>query len=466
MCTEILQFEEALKGQLYMNGTLFIIITSLCFIATICIVVALKRPKKGRHIYEHENDSNDRADISDNESDMSIEPILKSELDIMYDVSELIFTAKDGYQLSFVKAPQKITNTTYQEVLSEGSKAVNHAVQCALPALGDVYTVSKLKQMAPNGLFTATVDKAALSHFADGSYTTMVRDSKNHLIANAGYKELKLFSGVNPAVVVGAGMQAMAAISGQYYMTKINSQLDAISKSLDNLKELHHNEKIGTLLNAQKELQEITKRNVVDISDVNEIIRLRNQVGQVYCEYDRRLNDEYEEIKKYSSNHIFVEKRVKEYTRKIEEWNYTLRICAEAEKLRLHSEIAEIGVRMKLDVKDKKLPELFTQLKENVDNSLIKQLRDQSQDILRPILENGEALVGDGKDLLFIDRHKAHQKQIISNVSKSAIEMYATSEEEAFTDKVLEDNNMIPEILMIVDGLGMQRVFVPISQDR
>ena len=315
--------------------------------------------------------------------------------------------------------------------------------------------------MAPNGLFTATADKAVLSHFSDGTFTTMVRDSENHLVSHAGFQEVGELSKINPAVALGVGMQAMAAISGQYFMTQINGQLEGINKSLESLVDMHHDEKIGTLQNAQKRLGEITRRTVADKADIEEIRDIRNRIGEVYQEYETRLSREYDGAIDFKSDKWFVEKRVGSYSELVDKLNFTMRVCAEADKLRLQSEVAEIAVRMKVDAKDPMLPELYSQLKQNFDDSLVKKIRDNPDAVIQPIIENGEKIVADGKDFGIIDRDKDKLIKMISEKSKETVELYSASEEKELAEMMIEEKDQSSEILMMIDDSGKQRVFVP-----
>lgn len=444
-----------------MDGVgLFVIITLIVICAGITLGIYVRRNKKSvqRNLPLQQNElkssvANELADI--NNHSVSV---------IMSEIRELILQDDSGNQLSFQRPKNNPMATKYQEVLAEGTKAGGHIVQGALPVLGQAHTIAELQRMAPNGLFTATADKAVLSHFADGTYTTMVRDSGNHLVANAGFKEVGQLSKVNPAVALGIGMQAMAAISGQYYMTQINGQLAEMSKNLDELIDMHHDEKMGILQNAQKRLAEITRRTIADESDIDEIRDIRNRIGEVYQEYETRLNREYDGTVEFSSDKWFVEKRVDSYSQLVDKLNFTMRICAEADKLRLQSEVAEIAVRMKVNARDPMLPELYEQLNDNFNNSLVKQLREHPEAVFRPIIDNGEKIVGDGKDLGFIDKDRDKLIQLITEKSKDTVELYSTADEKELAEQLIEEKDRSSEILMMIDEKGNQRVFVPAAQ--
>ena len=444
-----------------MDGVgLFVIITLIVIGAGITLGIYVRRSKKSvqRNLPLQQNElkssvANELADINNHSVSVT-----------MSEIRELILQDDSGNQLSFQRPKNNPMATKYQEVLAEGTKAGGHIVQGALPVLGQAHTIAELQRMAPNGLFTATADKAVLSHFADGTYTTMVRDSGNHLVANAGFKEVGQLSKVNPAVALGIGMQAMAAISGQYYMTQINGQLAEMSKNLDELIDMHHDEKMGILQNAQKRLAEITRRTIADESDIDEIRDIRNRIGEVYQEYETRLNREYDGTVEFSSDKWFVEKRVDSYSQLVDKLNFTMRICAEADKLRLQSEVAEIAVRMKVNASDPMLPELYEQLNDNFNNSLVKQLRDHPEAVFRPIIDNGEKIVGDGKDLGFIDKDRDKLIQLITEKSKDTVELYSTADEKELAEQLIEEKDRSSEILMMIDEKGNQRVFVPAAQ--
>lgn len=422
------------------------------------IYVMAKRANKNSSELSLSNDNDDMQGIAN-------ELALTGNNDIsvaMTEIKELILQDDSGNKLSFQRPKGDLNVKKYQEVLADGTKAGGHLVQGALPALGQAHTIAELQKMAPNGLFTATADKAVLSHFSDGTFTTMVRDSNNKLVSHAGFQEVGELSKINPAVALGVGMQAMAAISGQYFMTQINSQLEGINKSLESLVDMHHDEKIGTLQNAQKRLGEITKRTVADKADIEEIRNIRNRIGEVYHEYETRLNREYDGAIDFKSDKWFVEKRVGSYSELVDELNFTMRVCAEADKLRLQSEVAEIAIRMKVDAKDPMLPELYSQLKENFDDSLVKKLRDNPEAMIQPIIENGEKIVADGKDFGFIDRDKDKLIQLISEKSKETVELYTASEEKELAEMMIEEKDQSSEILMMIEDSGKQRVFVPV----
>ena len=429
-------------------------IVILAFIAILIIV-----------IFKRKREDNKKLIVAENEEINEELSVDNKDMLVLEEIKELIIQDENGQQLLFERPKSEMGMTKYQEVLSEGTMIGGHMAQGALPVLGQAQTLAEIQKLAPNGLFTATADKAVLSHFADGTYTTMVRDSGNHLVANAGFQEVGQLNKINPAIAVGVGMQAMAMISGQYYMTQINSQLEGINKSLERLIDMHHDEKIGVLQNAQKRVAEITKRDAIDIADINEIRDIRNRIGEVYQEYETRLSREFKGTVDFKSDKWLVKNRVGGYSEVVDDLNFTLRVCAEADKLRLQTEVAEIAIRMKVDNKNPMIPELYSQLKSNYEDSLVKKLRDNPELIFEPIIETGEKVVGTGKDFGLIDRDKEKLMQMISDKSKETVDLYVASEDRSLVEKMIAENDEKAEIAMLIDDSGKQRVFIPVLQN-
>ena len=128
------------------------------------------------------------------------------------------------------------------------------------PVVKKAHIVAELKKRAPNGLFAATEDPSKLSRMANDTYSTMVRDSDNKLVRHAGFDEIDGLGKQGLMFSVSVGMQAMAAVSGQYYLHEIYSQLEDLSSKLDKLIEFHHDEKTAKLKNTKIRLEEIVKK--------------------------------------------------------------------------------------------------------------------------------------------------------------------------------------------------------------
>lgn len=378
-------------------------------------------------------------------------------------IIEIVLQNSLGQDLSFTR-PNESSSVKYQEVMfGELNNLSGHIAQGVLPTLGHNMYLKEIAKAAPNGLFTTTANPAMLSKFADQSYSTMVRDSANNLVAHEGFIRTGLH-GTNPLLAVNVGMQAMAAISGQYYLDHINSGLDTINSNLEKLVSMHHDEKIGILLNAKIRLGEIISRETIDESDVNEIRSLRNKTREVYQEYKIRLDREQESVSIFKSKAWFVEERVNGYSNSIDEMCFTMQVTFEADRLSMQAELAEIAVRMKRNYKDAMLEELFNQLKNNYKNSFSISINDKIDSIFIPINENAKNIVGNGKDFWLIDKNQKELLQSILNKPKYLQEnLTSKTDENIFTTALLESNKTQEFLIMPDNDLQVQRIFIPIN---
>lgn len=441
-----------------MSGVWIAIVIAIILFAGLGVILFGWNKKKKNSEPEQQLDMYE--DIETSNPDLSAEETIHTEISLA-DVNEIILRNDNLDELIFQRPDLFNETKKYQEVLAEGTRAGGHAVQAALPALGKVQTITEIKKVAPNGLYTTTVDKAVLSRFKDGTFTTMVRDADKNLVGHAGFKEIGQLQKTNPVIALNVGMQAMAAISGQYYMTQINDQLMDISQNIEELINMHHDEKIGLLQNAHNRLDEITRRVIVEREDLKEIREIRAKIGDVYQEYWTRFKREYTEIKEYRSNNLLVEKRVANYLKKIERMNFTLRICVEAEKLSMQAEATEVAVRMKLNINDPILPELYTQIQSNYDSSLLKRIKEKAETIYQPIIDQGEKIVSTGKNFGFIDKNKDKQMSLIAEKSKETISFYEFIKEKELMDRMLAEREKEYEILLMIDDSGKQKVYIP-----
>lgn len=380
-------------------------------------------------------------------------------------INEIVLQNSSGQEISFVR-PNELKELKYQEVIvGETTKIGGHLIQGAMPVLEHASTLSEIAKKAPNGLFTATVDPSTLSKFADGTTTTMVRDTANKLAGHAGFKSVEKIGGVNPLMAVNVGMQAMAAISGQYYLHQIFSQLDGINSNIKKLIEFHHDEKIGILINTKSRLSEIIQRKNVDVSDINEIRDLRNKIGEIFQEYKTRLDRECKNVSEFKSKAWFVEKRVDYYGKEIDEMSFTLKVCFEADRLSMQAELSEIAIRMKMNCVDPMLEELFYQLKENYNNSFSIYIDDNIKEIFKPINLNAKDIVGDGKDFIFIDKNAEKLLKYISHKSMQLEEQLNTKVDSKIINQVLFERNQQQEVIIAPDKeLKGQRVFIPVVE--
>lgn len=381
-------------------------------------------------------------------------------------ITEIVLQNSLGQEILFAR-PNELKEQKYQEVIvGETAKIGVHLIQGAMPVLERASTLAEIAKKAPNGLFTATVDPSTLSKFADGTTTTMVRDTANKLAGHAGFQTIEKVGKVNPLMAVNVGMQALVAISGQYYLHQIFAQLDGINSNLEKLIEFHHDEKIGILLNTKNRLSEIIQRKNVDGSDVNEIRDLRNKIGEVFQEYKTRLDRECKNVAEFKSGAWFVEKRVDYYSKEIDEMSFTLQICFEADRLSMQAELAEIAVRMKMNYADLMLEELFYQLKNNYDNSFSISIDYKIKEIFEPINLNAKEIVGDGKNFIFIDKNPEKLLNYIYHKSNQLEEQLNSKADSKIINQVLFERNQQQEVAITLDEeLKGQRIFIPVVEN-
>lgn len=389
----------------------------------------------------------------------------KNEKTELKKITEIVLQNGLGQELFFTR-PDKLSSVKYQEInFGELNNLSGHIVQGALPKLGQTLYLKDIAKKAPNGLFTTKATPSTLSNFADGSLTTMVRDSSNNLVGHEGFTSVGL-SETNPLLAINVAMQATAAISGQYYLHQIYNQLDIINSNLEQLINMHHDEKVGVLLNAKARLSEITSRQIVDEIDINEIRSLRNNIGEIYQEYKNRLDREQQSLSKFKSKAFRVEERVKEYNNSIEEMNFTLQVTFEADRLSMYAELTEIAARMKRNYNDPTLEELFHQLNTNYKNSFSLSIKDNIETIFAPIIENASTIIGNGKDFWLIDKDPNKLLSSIESNLKHLQENLIKNSDYELINRVLSEPNKEQTILLLPgeENLQEQRIFVSVSE--
>lgn len=455
-----------------MENILLVIVLIIVIIGFGLVIVSFKLKNEldkargaNKQNYELIPGNRDIETINSNDAVIKATELDKHNHNDLSKITEIVLQNSLGQELSFTR-PNELTEVKYQEVLvGEATKIGGHFIQGTMPVLEHATTLSEIAKKATNGLFTATVDPTTLSKFADGTTTTMVRDTANKLVEHAGFKPLENLGNVNPLTALNVGMQAMAAISGQYYLHQIFGQLDGINSNLEKLIEFHHDEKIGILLNAKSRLSQIIQRKHVDDSDIKEIRDLRNKIGEVFQEYKNRLDRECKNVAKFKSREWFVEKRVEYYGKEIDEMLFTLQICFEADRLSMQAELAEIAIRMKLNHIDPMLEELFCQLKDNYDNSFSITIEDNIKEIFEPINSNAKEIVRNGKDFIFIDKNEKKLLKCISNRSNKLEEQLNSKVSSKIINQALSERNEQWEVLIVLDEeLQGQRIFIPVFE--
>lgn len=437
-------------------------ITGLAII-TLLIFFILKYKKENKRGQNYlENETNLEV-INKNEVSKS-----KNRSAEVSEIDQLILKNSAGNEL-VLNRPNELSEQKYHKTaLSKSGKIASHAAQAATPAIQRASTITELQENAPYGLFTATTDPVNLSKFTkDGSYSTAIR--KNGKIAeHKGFMKKdvnELIESKNIVSAVNAGMQASAAISGQYYLEKITSQLEDIDSKLEELIDLHHDERLAILKNAKHRLEEIIKKENVDHNDIAEIRSLRNSVREVFEEYRTRLNREVDEITQYQSNSLFVKKRVEDYLKEISKIKFTTHVSYEADKLSVQAELAEISVRMKLDYSDPMLKDLYLQLKSNMENSFSVNVDRSLLEIFRPIDMYAANIIKDGKDLFLIEKDRKKLMQSIFEIS-SEMEVHLNSDSiKNLINELINQRQKRQEMIIVPSAeTGEQKLYIPVEE--
>ena len=390
-----------------------------------------------------------------------IGPVVSKNTNNVAQVTELLLKNNLGNEL-FFKRPnvedskeKKYKEVSFFQLNQESGTIVN----AATPILQQVFTAKKLAEVAPNGLFTTSANPRTLSKFSDGSFTTMVRDTSNKLSKHEGFSKVTDIANGNPLIAVNVGMQAMAMISGQYYLHEINAQLDDISGKLSELMNIHNDEKIGMLLTVKERLLVIASKEHVDTHDISEIRSLVKDTKNVFAEYRVRLSRQQEGLNKLKSKNIFEKNKIAMLEEIIADINFTIKIVYEAEQLNLQAELSEIAVRMKLNDDAEMIEELINQLKNHCESSFYGTLDSFVKNEYRPAVQAKYRELGK-KYLL---KHPEHLKRINDSVNLSELRTMDSSVGELIQQLTTEFNRD-QEILYIPgDDMNPQRVFVAVE---
>lgn len=284
-------------------------------------------------------------------------------------INEIVVSNSIGDELSL----EKVTNDKleakkkYKEVfVSDLSLMTGNVSQTALQVANQGMTLAQIAKKAPNGLFTATTNPANLSKFANGTTTTMVRDSSGCLVKHAGFADVGLNVSVNPAIILSAGLQAMSAVSGTIYLLKINAQMTNIDAKLEKLLNFHHDTNIGRLIAARKGLSEIANRELVDAADLSAIRNYKKTVDEIHEEHVYRLKRQKGDLDKVVDSKAEVDL--------LKDINFTMTVAFEASKLSLFAELIEIGTRVKIGGQIEMINGLTRQLKQNYAQSFYRHI--------------------------------------------------------------------------------------------
>lgn len=302
-------------------------------------------------------------------------PSKNNEVTVMVDSSgnELQFEKASEGKISFGKKFKEVNLGTTSLI---GGSLVDAGVFFKTNSMA----FEQILEAYPNGLYTATVSPEKLSHFkVDNTFTTMVRDSENHLISHAGFSEINMPNSISPAMVLGIGMQVMAFASSTYYLDEINSQISAIDEKLDVLFNMHEDEIIGKIISASKGLLEIAKRKMVDQADIGQIRHLKIEITSIYEQFQQRLK-RYEQELQQKNNQKTEDKLISDI-------NYAIKYAFETDKLSLYADLIEISVRIKLGNSNELIKARTEELKEKFADSFYLNYETKLQEIYDVIVQ-------------------------------------------------------------------------------
>lgn len=287
-------------------------------------------------------------------------PQAAEDLSSVQEIDSIVIQDELGQQLSFNKVQSISANASFREVTYTASDKAFKVIQMAMPAGQQLYTATALAQMAPNGLFTATVNPSHLSHFLkDGTYTTMIH-GKAGVATHAGFQKVPGLSGFNSVAIATIAFQAMAIISGNHYMHLINQKLGTIEKNIQEIMAYNTDKDIGTLSYAQRRLMEITAHQTVTDGDMEDIRAIKRDVGKLYDQYRIMYSQQLESLKEYHAAKEPAEKRMNKYQTEVNKFSTTAKICAWAYQICLQAAIAEICVSMKRDVQKAEIQNMIS----------------------------------------------------------------------------------------------------------
>ncbi len=270
-------------------------------------------------------------------------------------------TIKDtlGHELCLTRQNGEDDSVQYRElVISDATHLTSSAVKVAVPVAQQMYSAAALVKAAPNGLFTATVNPGMLSRFAkDGSFTTMIHGPKG-VVSHNGFRAVTGLSAINPVMAVGVAMQAMAAVSGQYYLKLITARLDSIEAQIDQIASLLTAQNVGVIRHSHIRLILICNHETVDEKDIQEIRSISNDVGQIYETYRELYDKQKQTLSGYNPEGKGAQRLFDSYKKKVAEFYQTTQICALAYQVFMQAKLAEITVTFRLNPADPILNDL------------------------------------------------------------------------------------------------------------
>lgn len=377
---------------------------------------------------------------------------------IISEIESLILKSNDGQELSLTR-PNIVqsANKKYREISIRGSSALGQAVQGAMPVLAQAQTLNQIAKAAPNGLFTATGSVQDLMRYSDGTVASFIRKN-NQFGTHSGFAEVAL-STANPAAIVGGAMQAMAMISGQYYMNEISEQLKSVDQKLDKLIGYHHDEKVGILKSTNRELSELASKVNADAADIIACQRLGEKCGEVYYEYHTRLEGVSVDAKERWINKA---KELRDLGSSIDdnELNFTIQMCYQASVLYEKCKLAEIAVRMKIgNGQERFIAEKVEALHKNSIDAFHRNAQQYIDEHYAPVLEKAEK-IAETKKIPLLSGNTTEEAKNIQGKKEAILDTVADDSTDLAQGLLRSMSEPKETIIMLGETPDSQRVFV------
>jgi len=327
-------------------------------------------------------------------------------------------------------------------------------------------------------LFRASVNPDTLARYQDGSISSMV-------IGNGSIKYHRGFEpeGISPQAGLAVAMQAMAAMSGQYYMHQLSQQLREINRKLDELRSeikiQNLRDKTAVLMMVRDQFTALAGRENHNREDLTTVQRLKEQVTIVYYSYLPALD--YLDPRKLAQSNsgsesgklwqICINLGLDPNTSDRFEVNQTIEMCYLSSLLIEWCRVAEIGLRLELnDLAD--VPELLGALNREHRKSFHRNVGKEIERMYRFILDEAKRVksLPDPYILFFPDeverRYRMNNydsiiesyrrvKDAVRNNADIVAELNAKVEASAVIT-----NSDAPQVLYLKDGQS-SRMFLP-----
>lgn len=306
-----------------------------------------------------------------------------------------------GESLSLSRSDSLATSKSkkYQEIVVRGDAIGASIVHGSMPYLASAQTLQEIAKAAPNGFFTATAPVSTYMKYQNGTFSSIVVQGKE-IAVHAGFEKITLSPAINPAVAIAGAMQAMALVSGQYYMVKMSRHLDEIGHGIEKLVAFHHDANIGSLRSVDNRMRAIIGKNHLDETDIIALQSGIHEAESVLMEYTTRLErfcdtGEIGEIEIRSLlSRLSATKELKRLSASTDEHElyYSFQMCLLASKLMLENKKAEFLTRLKIGDTAKAM-EVLGEFKSMRHHSFINNASGFLDAIYNPINAKAETLL-------------------------------------------------------------------------